>query len=121
MNKDISELEIQVLNTAKNSVAQAISDTFSGYNNPLNKLCGSVVDSHSDELKEIFEDSIRSIVKSDDFRKSVKEAMNHKIARALVSKMEGTVDQAVNTLRQDPTIKAKMVIAIENIIKENEL
>lgn len=44
--------------------------------------------------------------------------MTHKLAKTLVAKMEGSIDKAVTTLRSDPTIRAKMVLAIENIVKD---
>ena len=114
----MSELETKVLQAAQSSVAEAIKSTFSGYNNPLKEMCSSVVEKHSDKLKEIFENSIVSVLESGDFKSSVNEAMNHKLARALVAKMEGSIDKAVTTLRSDPTLRAKMVLAIENIIND---
>ncbi len=114
----MENLETRVLQAAQQSVDEAIKSTFSGYNNPLEKMCSSVVEKHSEKLKEIFENSITAVLESDNFIRAVNESMNHKIARALVSKMEGSIDKAVSVLRSDPTIRAKMVLAIENIVKE---
>ena len=32
--------------------------------------------------------------------------------------MSGSVEKAVNRINQDPTLKAKMILAIENIIND---
>lgn len=36
----------------------------------------------------------------------------------MVAKLEGQVEQPVNVLRQDQTLRAKMVVAIEKIINK---
>jgi len=60
-----------------------------------------------------------SFVKGDRaFEKAVKEEFQHKVAKSMVGKLEGTVERAVDVLRQDPTLRAKMILAIEEIIKK---
>ena len=41
----------------------------------------------------------------------------NKLAEMLVGQMSGHVEKAVNRVRQDPTLKAKMILAIEDIIE----
>lgn len=60
-----------------------------------------------------------SFVKGDkSFEKTVKEEFQHKVAKSMVSKLEGTVEKAVEAIRQDPTLRAEMILAIEKIIKK---
>lgn len=53
------------------------------------------------------------------FEKMVKEEFQHKVAKSLVGKLEGTVDRAVDAIRQNQTLRAEMILAIEKIIKKN--
>lgn len=54
------------------------------------------------------------------FEKAVKEEFQHKVAKAMVGKLEGTVERAVDVLRQNPTLRAEMVLALEKIIKKQD-
>lgn len=53
------------------------------------------------------------------FEKSVKEEFQHKVAKTMVGKLEGTVEYAVDKIRQNPTLRAEMILAIEKIIKQD--
>ena len=74
------------------------------------------------ESKEKLEKFVRSTLSflQDDkvFEKAVKEEFQHKVAKSLVGKLEGTVDRAVDVLRQNPTLRAGMILAIEKIINK---
>ena len=69
-------------------------------------------------LKKFVNDCL-SFVKGDKaFEKEVKAEFQHKVAKAMVGKLEGTVEKAVDVLRQDPTLRAQMILAIEKIINK---
>lgn len=114
------ELEKLILKQAKESVAVGIKTALEGYNSPLNKLVVSVVSENEKYLKEIVSSVFTKIINSEGFKDSVNTAFKHKLAKILVSKLEGSVEKAVTTLRSDPVIRAKMVLAIENIINESD-
>ena len=58
-------------------------------------------------------------IKDNNFKESIKSAFYHKVSRGLIEGLTGSVDKAINAFKQDPTIKAKMVLAIETIINES--
>lgn len=113
----MEKLEQDVLKAVQTSIGEAIKTTLTGYNSPLNKLIESVVNAHTSELRDTIEDSFSKVIMSAEFKETVNNAFNHKLARILVDKLEGAIEKRVNELRSDPTIKAKMIIAIENLIK----
>lgn len=115
---EATHLEKDILAAAQAAIAKAIAESLGRYNSPISALCDSVVQAHKGELKEIFENNFAAVVKSKEFAEAVKNAYQHKLAKILVSKLEGSVEKAVDTLRSDPTIRAKMVLAIESIVKE---
>lgn len=60
-----------------------------------------------------------SFVKGDKaFEKTVKEEFQRKVAKSMVGKLEGTVERAVDAIRQDQTLRAEMILAIEKIVKK---
>ena len=77
-----------------------------------------------DESREKLKSFVReclSFVKGDKaFEKMVKEEFQHKVAKSMVGKLEGTVERAVDAIRQDQTLRAEMILAIEKIVKKNQ-
>ena len=62
-----------------------------------------------------------SFVKGDKaFEKLVKEEFQHKVAKTMVGKLEGTVEKAVDAIRQNQVLRAEMILAIEKIIAKNK-
>lgn len=114
----MENLEKEIIRKTQESVGKAINDCLGNYNSPLFKLVLSVIQSHEAELKEIIESSFAKTIKSSEFKQAVDSAFTHKVAKILVSKLEGSVEKCVNTLRSDPTTRAKMILAIESIISD---
>lgn len=115
----MSDLENQILNQVKVSIAKSIDSELTGYNKPLSKLTEKVIEKNSDELRKTIEESFLSVIRSDEFKDTILEEFKHKVSKILVSQLVGHVDQAVSKIKQDPTVKAKMIVAINNIINEN--
>ena len=113
MNTDLNK---EILIIIQHSLREAIKTKLTGYNSPLDKYIADVVSEHQDSLKGIMREALGSVVASPEFRASVKDAFIHKLGRTLVDQLDGSVKQAAEKLRNDPTIKAQMVLAIQNIV-----
>ena len=116
----MTELEKAVLHGAQRAIGDAIKTNLTSYNSSFYKLIDEVIEYHREELREIIDESFVSTIKSKSFKESVNNAFNHSLARVLVSKLEGSVEKTVNTLRRNPMLRAKMVLAIEKIIMEHQ-
>lgn len=112
------DLEQQILNSIQGSVGKAIQESLSGYNSPLMKLISEVINNHKAELRERYEFAITAAIDSQQFREAVNEAFQHKLAKTVVANFSGSVDKAFNELKNEPTFKAKAILAIENILTE---
>lgn len=107
----------QLIQIAKEAIRDKIVEKFtSNWSSPINKLADEVVLAHSEELKSMFEECLGLITNDKRFKDIVKEEFTHKVAKSLVAKLEGTVENAVDKLKNDPTLKARMILAIEGII-----
>ena len=118
MSNENKTMEAQVLNAVRTSIHTAITEELVGYNKPLAKLTEQVVDNHSAEIKETIEGAVSSLLSSSDFREALTKAINEKLAKTLINKIGGEIESKVNDLKRDPVTRAKLTIAIDDVVKE---
>jgi len=124
INKKVEEkhvpisLEMNILSAVQSSMDKTIREALSGYNSPLTALVKSVVDSHSTELRKTISDSFEEVIRTEDFKRSIVSAFSHKVARSIISNNDGLYDKVSNELKQDATFKAKMALAVANVVEE---
>lgn len=111
-------LETDILRVMQCSIDEAIKSSLSAYNSPLIKLVTDVVNNHSTELKSLISNSFSQVIRTDEFKQSIISAFSHKIARTVISNNDGLFDKVSNELKQDATFKAKMALAVANVIEE---
>lgn len=116
--KSPANMESDILVAAQEAIAKSIKEVLSGYNSPLAKLTLEVINSHSSELKQIINDSFSSVIKTEDFKTSIVNAFAHKVSRTIISNNDGLFDKVSNELKQDSVFKAKMSIAVANVVEE---
>jgi len=112
-------LEERVYREVCEGLSRAISERMNrGYaDNPLNQMIDQVVQSRADRLRPMIEGALDSAF-SKDFQECLSEAITHKLARVLISKVEGEIEKRANDLRTSPEFRAKLTLAIEKAIKE---
>lgn len=111
-------LEGDILKTVQLSVNESIKAVLTGYNSPMSKLVCSVIEDHNVELKSIFSNAFSSVIKTREFEQSIVSAFSHKIARSMMSMSDSLFEKVSNDLKQDVQFKARMVVAISNIVEE---
>lgn len=117
----MAELETEVWSMVQKGVYDAVKQRLSdNYNSPLVKLVDQVVDSHAGELRKLMDELFTAAIRSDSFKQAASERLAHQVAKTLMSKMEGAIEKAANTLRSDPTMKAKILLAVERIVAEHQ-
>lgn len=114
----MSDLEKQILSTVQHSMSESIKSVLTGYNSPLQQLVKSVVDENSKELRAIISDSFKLVISTDEFKQSIVSAFSHKVARTIISNNDGLFDKVSNELKQDAVFKAKMSLAVSNVVEE---
>lgn len=90
------------------------------YASPARNVVDRVFEELSGEYEEVLREVLKEIIADKKFKEAVKEEFRHKVAKLLVSDLSGSVEKAVNKFRQDSTLKARMILAIENIIDSAE-
>lgn len=47
--------------------------------------------------------------------------MNHSLAKTLVQRFGGEIEKQVNVFKSDPTTRARITLAIEDIVKQGAI
>ncbi len=111
-------LEQEILRASQVAIGDSITKVLTNYDSPLQKLVKSVVDENSTELRKIISDSFVTVIRTDEFKTSILNAFSHKVARTIISNNDGLFDKVSNELKQDAVFKAKMAMAVSNVVEE---
>ncbi len=88
-----------------------------GYNNPLDKMVESCIQANDAEFRKLLTDGLSSCLGDDQFREDIKSSLRHSLAKTLIQRFGGEIEKSVNTLKSDPTTRARITLAIEEIVK----
>jgi len=111
-------MEKEILEIIKRGLGTALGESLSRYNGPLPKLVDQVLEKHHSELYSLIDGEVVSLISSEEFKRSLKEALNQKLAKTLISRMGGEMESQINKLKADPTTRAKITVAIDRVISE---
>jgi hypothetical protein len=114
----MEQFEQEILNSVKGAILASIKEALSGYSSPLRPLITKVIEEHSNDIYTIVNDSFKSVIATEDFKKTIFSEFEHKVAKMLVGQLSGQVEKAVHKIKQNPTLQAKMIVAIEDIIEK---
>lgn len=119
-NPNISpELDRSIAFAIRDSLFEVVKSKLGAYNSPLDKILAEAIENRKSDLIKLFNESFEITLNNEEFRKNLKEAFNHKLARVLLNKFEGEVEKRANDLRATPENRARIVLAIESVLKEN--
>jgi len=114
--KENKYLENQILETAHKAISESIVNSLVGYNKPLSTLCENVISDNQQNLYTLINDEFAGLLSNERFKTSLKEALNKKLAVTLINRMGGELEKQVNALKQNPETRAKIMLAISEIV-----
>jgi len=112
----IGTIEIRVADLVTQGIAEAVKTKLGGYNGPLDKLVADIVTSREPQIRKVIEEAVDTAL-TGDFKIEIQSAVAHKLARVLVSKMEGEIEKRVTELRASPEVRAKITLAVSKVIE----
>lgn len=112
-DKQVAEIVMNSLYEQFNKVINA------DYSNPIKIIAAEVIEENRDTIKKEFSTALELSFNDKEFRDIVRQEFKRKVAKTLVGKLEGEVDKAVAAIRNDQTIRARMILAIEKIVNED--
>ena len=92
----------------------------SSYSNPLDGLVKNALEKHSGAFTKLLEESIGSCITDSQFRSDISSAVRSNLAKTLVQRFGGEIEKQVNVLKSDPTTRARITLAIEEIVKSTK-
>lgn len=101
----------------RDGIREGVKSKFTGYNKPLDALIESAIATHSGKFRVLLEDAIGSCVNDAEFRAEIATAVRHNLAKTLIQRFGGEIEKQVNVLKSDPTTRARITLAIEEIVK----
>ncbi len=110
-------LENELLQAVRNGIASGVADKLKGYNSPLEKLLADIINSQSPKIRDLLTEAISSAVGDEEFRENIKTSTRAKLASILVQRFGGELEKQVNALKSDPATRARITLAIEEIVK----
>lgn len=89
------------------------------YSNPTRKFVEGVINEQKEEIESVVRKALQEVLSDPEFKDIVRQEFKHKVAKMLVSDLTGSVEKAVNSFRQNPTLRADMVKAIEALVSDS--
>ncbi len=108
----------ELLTECEKVIGKAVESALTSYNSPLIKAVNSALEDQSGALNNIANKSVSQLVESEEFRVVMESEMKKKLARVLISNFGGELEKSVNKLKQDPTTRAKITMAIDGVIND---
>jgi hypothetical protein len=112
------DLEAEIIGQIRSGLAKAIQEKLSGYQSPLQTLVNNAVENHAAEIRELLTGSVKQSLSDPDFRKQIQDAVKTKLARLLVERFGGELEKQVNQLKSEPSTRAKIMLAIQEIVSD---
>src|SRR6185436_4906278 len=112
------DVDNEIFNAVRDGIREGVKAKLSsGYGSPLDSLVKAALEKHSDLFRGMLESAIASCVGDPTFRDEIAAATRVVIAKTLIQKFGGEMEKQVNALKSDPTTRARITIAIEEIVK----
>lgn len=110
-------LEEEILNATKTILINSIK-SLDGYNNPTKSLVNSVIKEYEPSISSLFKDALEKAIRNDNFKEELQKLISQRIVRELVGQSESSIARIVQKMKQDETFKARLTLAVDNIITE---
>ena len=112
-------IERKIENVIDAAVLQGVNSFLSGYNSPLHPIINTVIDKNKGAIQTKMESYLTHIIADEEFDRVAGEQIKKMAAKLLVAKFNGEMEKRINDLRSDSAFRAKMTIAIDDLVKEH--
>lgn len=114
----MTDFETKALDAIKNFLIKGI-ENYDRYNNPLYELINKVIQERSLEIRIVLQKALTDIL-SGDFKAELRKIIAQKVVREIANQTESVFSRTIQKLKQDETFRARLIIAIDNLLKDYE-
>jgi hypothetical protein len=108
-----------IVNAVRDAIREGIKAKFQqSYQNPFDPLLTACLKRHEASLAGLIGEAIGLAVCDPAFRQEVAAAVRASLAKTLVQRFGGELEKQVNQLKSDPATRARITLAIAEIVKE---
>lgn len=111
-------LESEVVRSVQASIQKSFTDALGGYNSPLQKYAINVVSKYQESIESVFDEVVQEAIKTDEFKQRVREVLLHKIAKTMISGIDGSVDKVINQMKQDSVFRSRLTLSVNGLVDE---
>lgn len=113
------DAEQLLLNGLRDGLRESIKAKMSStYQNPFDNLIESTIAKHSEKFRGMLDEALSSALGDGDFRETIRSSVRSLLAKTLIARFGGELEKQVNVLKSDPTTRARITLAIEEIVKQ---
>lgn len=109
-------LEDSIVQAARDGLHKALSEALTGYNSPLRQQAEQVIAEHTPDLRAVMVEAVEGLFSDKSMRAELRDALQKKLARLLIDKASGELEKRLNEIRADATMRAKILLAVEQAI-----
>ncbi len=111
-------IEQIVARELQSALGEVIRSKIGGYNSPLHKFVDEVVIERQQEIKALLRTAVGDAIGQEDFKREIKSAFMHTLARSMMNEFKGEIEKQANALKQQADFRARVVLAIESVVNE---
>ena len=111
-------MNAELLGQCEKAINKCITDSMGAYNSPLHAAVKDALSDHQGQLHSMASESVSSLVNSVEFKILMQTEIKRKLAKVLISQYGGEIEKTVAKLKQDPTSRAKMTVAIDMVMND---
>lgn len=107
-----------MLDAIRDGIREGIKDKFTrGYNSPLDTVVNESIKANTDKFRKLLESAIAGCLDDAQFTEDIASAVRQSLAKTLVQRFGGELEKQINALKSDPLTRARIVMALDEIVK----
>jgi len=106
-----------ILDAIKDGLREGIKGKITNYNSTLSKIVDEAIEQNKSALTSLVSEAVKTALSEIPFRESVIDAVRSHMAKTLISKIGGEIEKQVNSLKSDPATRARITLALDEIIR----
>lgn len=114
----MATLEEELMRAFQSGLAGAVKDRLGRHDSPLDKMLSAVLQQHDGDFRAMLINAVSSALSDENFRTTITEGVRAKLARTLIDRFGGELEKQVNLLKSDPATRARITLAIEEIVSK---
>lgn len=111
------DMNEQVQQAIQKAIHEGVSSVLTGYQSPITGIVKDAIKVNDSEIRILLYASVKECLEEESFRETTKQEVRRILARALIQKFGGEIESHVCKLKADPTTRARITLAIDEIIK----